>query len=111
MRRCGAFAGGVIFWKGRLYGAKNADLFRVFFILTNAAKETILFDVRSHAEPSIFEGKVSLSMTFAKRLCALLPLVYPKFYTIADTFGHEFVLLAKSAGELPSDAPMEIGNP
>ena len=47
-------------------------------------------------------------MTFAKRLCALLPLVYPKFYTIADTFGHEFVLLAKSTGELPPDACFSV---
>ena len=47
-------------------------------------------------------------MTFAKRLCALLPLVYPKFYTIADTFGHEFVLLAKSTGDLPPDACFSV---
>ena len=47
-------------------------------------------------------------MTFAKRLCALLPLVYPKFYTIADTFGHEFVLLAKSTGKLPPDACFSV---
>lgn len=40
-------------------------------------------------------------MTFPERLASLMPLIYPKFHTVTDSFGHEFVLLCRE-----SDVPI-----